>query len=81
MNTPDLSPLVKGIVALIGVALALGQFGNLEQWASNQAMEAIMWKKPLPYFFDSQSSDGKVHQRHIQKESLNNERNSRKFRH
>ena len=51
MQTPDLSPLVKGVIARVGLALALGQYGRLERWARTQAMEALAWKEPLPYFF------------------------------
>jgi hypothetical protein len=64
MNAPDLSPLVKGSLALIGIALTLGQFGKLETWARHQAVEAVAWKQPLPYFFASKPRDTKKHHPH-----------------
>jgi hypothetical protein len=51
MQTPDLSPLVKGIIVIVGIAIALGQYPKLERWAKLQAIEAIEWKQGLPYFF------------------------------
>jgi hypothetical protein len=51
MPTPDLSPLVKGIIVIIGIAVALGQYPKLESWAKGQAIEAVAWKQGLPYFF------------------------------
>jgi hypothetical protein len=51
MNTPDIGPLVKGIMTVIGIVIAMGQYSNLERWARIQAAEALMWKQPLPYFF------------------------------
>lgn len=51
MQTPDITPLVKGAIAIVGLALALGQYGRLEQWARTQALHAVAWPEPLPYFF------------------------------
>ena len=51
MQTPDLSPLIKGIFVIVGIAISLGQYGRLEHWARKQAMEAVAWREPLPYFF------------------------------
>ena len=51
MRTPDIGSLVTGILAVVGIALALGQYGRLETWARNQAIEAMSWKRGLPYFF------------------------------
>jgi hypothetical protein len=51
MQTLDLSPLVKGIIVIVGIAIALGQYPKLERWAKTQALEAIEWKQGLPYFF------------------------------
>jgi hypothetical protein len=51
MNTPDIGPLVKGIMVIIGISIATGQYSNLEHWARVQAAEAFLWKEPLPYFF------------------------------
>jgi hypothetical protein len=50
-STPDLSPLIKGVLVLIGIAIALGQYPRLERWARTQALEAVQWKQGLPYFF------------------------------
>ena len=51
MQTPDLSPLIKGVFVIVGIAISLGQYGRLEHWARKQAMEAVAWREPLPYFF------------------------------
>jgi hypothetical protein len=56
MQTPDLSPLVRGIIVIIGIAIALWQYTKLERWAKLQAIEAIEWKQGLPYFFSSKSN-------------------------
>lgn len=50
-NTPDLSPLIKGVFVVVGIAIAIGQYSRLEMWARSQAIEAVAWKEPLPYFF------------------------------
>lgn len=47
----DLSGLIKGIMVVIGIALATGHYGDLERWARHQAIEALQWKEPLPCFF------------------------------
>lgn len=52
MNAVDISGLVKGILTIIGISIALGQFGKLEHLARKQAMEALEWKQGLPYFFE-----------------------------
>ena len=41
MKTPEIGSLVTGILAIVGLALALGQYGRLETWARNQAIEAM----------------------------------------
>jgi hypothetical protein len=51
MKATDINSLVAGILAIIGFAIGIGQYGRLEAWARNQAMEAMMWKRGLPYFF------------------------------
>jgi hypothetical protein len=51
MQTTDLSPLVRGIIVIVGIAIALGQYPKLERWAKTQALEAIEWRQGLPYFF------------------------------
>jgi hypothetical protein len=50
----DLSSLIKGIMAIIGIAVATGHYGDLERWARHQAIEALEWRQPLPYFFPSE---------------------------
>jgi hypothetical protein len=62
-TTPDLSPLVKGVLVLIGIAIALGQYPRLERWARSQALEAVQWKQGLPYFFDAAHAES--NHRHI----------------
>ncbi len=61
-STPDLSPLVKGVMALIGLAIALGQYPRLEHWARTQALEAVQWKQGLPYFFPAPAAGDAHHQ-------------------
>jgi hypothetical protein len=56
MQTPDLSPLVRGVIVIVGLAIALGQYPNLEKWARTQALEAVSWKQGLPYFFPQPST-------------------------
>lgn len=50
-NTPDLSPLIKGVFVVVGFAIVLGQYPRLEAWARAQATQAVAWKQSLPYFF------------------------------
>jgi hypothetical protein len=52
MNSADISPLVKGILVVIGIAIATGHYGDLQNWARHEAIEALMWRRPLPYFFE-----------------------------
>jgi hypothetical protein len=52
MNVPDISSLIKGVIAIVGIAIAVGQYSNLEHWSRSQAAQALVWKEPLPYFFD-----------------------------
>lgn len=51
MQIPDLSPLIKGVIVIVGMAIATGQYGRLESWARVQALHAVAWSEPLPYFF------------------------------
>jgi hypothetical protein len=51
MNSVDISPLVKGILVVIGIAIATGHYGDLQTWTRGEAAEAVMWRRPLPYFF------------------------------
>ena len=69
-NTPDLAPLIKGVLVIVGIALALGQYPKLETWAREQAIEAVAWKEPLPYFFASahQKNYSRTHSRFAVKE-------------
>lgn len=54
MKTPDINSLVTGILTVIGIAIAIGQYGRLEAWARRQAMEAMLWDRGLPHFFAAQ---------------------------
>ncbi len=54
----DLSPLVKGVMAVIGIAFALGQYPRLERWARVQAIEAMEWKQELPDLFPEAQLNG-----------------------
>ena len=49
-STPDLSPLIKGVLALIGIAIALGQYPKLEHWARAQALEPYNGSKVFRTF-------------------------------
>jgi hypothetical protein len=60
-STPDLSPLIKGVLVVIGISIALGQYPKLERWARTQALEAVAWKQGLPYFFAPSSHVGPRH--------------------
>jgi hypothetical protein len=60
-TTPDLSPLIKGVLVLIGIAIVLGQYPRLENWARSQALEAVEWKQGLPYFFAAPQTGPKHH--------------------
>ena len=51
MQTPDISPLVKGAFVIIAVFMSIGQYSALEKWAREQAIAALEWKEPLPDFF------------------------------
>jgi|GEM_PF-2544724 len=54
----DISPLVKGVMAVIGIAFALGQYPKLEHWARAQAVEAMEWKQELPDLFPEAQING-----------------------
>lgn len=56
MGSVDLSGLIRGLLTVIGIALATGQYGKLESWARHQAIEAMTWKHGLPYFFTPKRS-------------------------
>jgi|GEM_PF-3907369 len=62
-NVPDLSPFIKGVFVVTSFAIALGQYPKLEAWARKQAIEAVAWKEPHPYFFSSPAH----HQHHYLK--------------
>ena len=51
MSTPDLSPLIKGVLTLVLFSMAIGQYPALERWARKEALAAVTWREPLPYFF------------------------------
>jgi hypothetical protein len=51
MNTPDISALLRGVLAIVMLAIAIGQYPRLERWARSRAVEALEWKEGLPYFF------------------------------
>jgi hypothetical protein len=50
-NVLDLSSLIRGLMAVIGIAFALGQYPKLAHWSRVQAAESIAWKHGLPHFF------------------------------
>jgi hypothetical protein len=67
MNAPDLSSLVKGAIAVVGIAITLGLYGKLESWTRQQAIQAVTWKEPLPYFFGSKHHNSKQRHGHPKK--------------
>ena len=56
-STLDLTALIRGLFVVIGMALAVGQYPNLEHWARGQAAESIAWKRGLPHFFGGVHAD------------------------
>ena len=50
-NAIDVSPLIRGLLVVIGIAIAVGQYPKLEHWAREQAAESFAWKQGLPHFF------------------------------
>ncbi len=54
----DISPLIKGVMAIIGIALALGQYPRLEHWAREQATQALEWRQELPDLFPEAQING-----------------------
>ena len=50
-NAIDVSPLIRGLLAIIGIAVAIGQYPKLDHWAREQAAESFAWKQGLPHFF------------------------------
>ncbi len=50
MRAPEIQLLVTGLLAVIGIAIGIGQYGKLEVWARHQAFEAMQWKGDLPVF-------------------------------
>ena len=59
-TTPDLSPLIKGVLALIVPPSRSGQYPKLEHWARSQALEVVEWKQGLPYFFGPPNAGDKT---------------------
>lgn len=39
MNTVDLSGLIKGLMVVIGIALALGRLNELKKWSIKEAFQ------------------------------------------
>jgi hypothetical protein len=40
-------------MVVIGIALVTGHYGELERWSRQQAIAALEWREPLPYFFST----------------------------
>ena len=51
MRTPDISSIFSGLMVVVMIALATGNYRALEKWARHQGAEVLAWKQPLPYFF------------------------------
>jgi hypothetical protein len=41
MGSVDIFPLVRGLLIVIGISIALGQYGQLEAWARKEAVHAM----------------------------------------
>ena len=65
MSIPDISPLVKGVLAVVALSIALGQNPKLEHWARAQAIQAMEWKEGLPYFFSASSATTMANHGHV----------------
>jgi hypothetical protein len=39
MQSIDLSGLIKGLLVVIGIALAMGRLGNLKRWAAHETFD------------------------------------------
>lgn len=50
MRPTEIKDIVTGLLAIIFVAMALGQYGRLEQFARAEAAKALQ-PKPVPAFF------------------------------
>lgn len=50
MKPTEIKDLVVGLLAVIFVAMAIGQFGTLERFARKQMIQALH-PKPAPLFF------------------------------
>ena len=70
-NALDLSSLIRGLLAVIGIAIALGQYPKLEYWSREQAAESIAWKHGLPHFFAHVHTQPKLHHEHLSQEQIN----------
>jgi hypothetical protein len=51
MNTVDLGGLIKGLMVVIGIALALGRLDDLERWAANEAFRPNSTSAPIVPLF------------------------------
>ena len=51
MRTPDIGSLFSGLMVVVMISLATGNYRILEKWARIHAIEAMIWKQPLLYFF------------------------------
>ncbi len=47
----DLGPLIKGLLVVIGIAMATGHYGDLQRWARREVVESLEWKQDLPDIF------------------------------
>ena len=53
MNSIDLSGLIKGLMIVIGIALAMGRLGDLERWAGKEAFRPSPKRGHLHHRSDS----------------------------
>ncbi len=70
-NALDLSSLIRGLLAVIGIAIAFGQYPKLEHWSREQAAESLAWKRGLPHFFASVHTRQKTHRPRAIAEDVN----------
>lgn len=51
MSTFDIRDLVKAIALVIGVSMAVGQFGKLKDFALKQGIRAVTYQDYKPTYF------------------------------
>ncbi len=50
MRPADIGSLIAGLLVIVGIALAMGQYPRLERFAREQAVLALRGWEPQPFF-------------------------------